>query len=142
VSSILCNRSLTNLKVNLSDMPRYSRCRPDFMAPGPHITIINKETIAFTEEGLLSDETDDDIQEYRYYESEKINGKLYRTIDEREVFKDIQQMGLQEDATGVKRRSKYSNTYLMGKVWDFVTRRCKSLCWKHLLDWARDIRDW
>jgi hypothetical protein len=138
------HRSLTILKVDLSNMPRYSRCRPDFMAPGPHVTIIKKEAIAFAEERLLSDEADDDddLQGYRYYESEKINGKLYRAIDEREVFKDIQQMGLQEDSTGVKCRSNYSNIFLMDKVWNFVTRRCKSLNWEHYLERARDVRDW
>jgi hypothetical protein len=58
------------------------------MAPGPHVTIIKKEEIAFAEESLLGEEADDDddVQGYRYYESDKINGKLYRAIDEREVF--------------------------------------------------------
>ncbi len=114
------------------------------MAPGPHVTIIKKEAIAFVEENLLNEEADDDddVQGYRYYESDKINGKLYRAIDEREVFKDIQQMGLQEKAAGVKRRSDYSSTDLMDQVWDFVTRRCKSLHWNRYLEWARDIRDW
>jgi hypothetical protein len=114
------------------------------MAPGPHVTIIKREAIAFVEEKLHSGEADDDddVQEYRYYESDKINGKLYRAIDEREVFKDIQQMGLTETGPGAKSRSDYSNTHLMDQVWDFVTRRCKSLHWGHLIDWARDIRDW
>lgn len=142
--STQCDRSLTTLKADLSSMPRYSRCRPDFMAPGPHVTIIKKQAIAFAEEGLLNNEADDDddTQSYRYYESEKINGKLYRAIDERKVFKDIQQMGLQEDATGGRSRSKYSETNLMDHVWDVVARRCKSLHWLHHLEWARDIRDW
>jgi hypothetical protein len=114
------------------------------MAPGPHVTIIKREAIAFVEDRLLNEEADDDdnIQEYRYYESDKINGKLYRAIDEREVFKDIQRMGLQEDEAGMKSRSDYSDTHLMDKVWVFVARRCKSLKWAHLLEWARDIRDW
>src|SRR5277367_4037323 len=114
-------------------MPRYSRCRPDFMAPGPHVTIIKREAIAFVEEKLSEEsDDDDDVQGYRYYESDKINGKLYRAIDEREVFKDIQQMGLTETVQGTKSRSDYSNTHLMDQVWEFVIRRCKSLHWKHL----------
>jgi len=114
------------------------------MAPGPHVTIIKREAIAFVEEKLSEEsDDDDDVQGYRYYESDKINGKLYRAIDEREVFKDIQQMGLQESrAVGAKSRSDYSDTRLMSKVWEFVTQRCKSLHWEHLLEWARDIRDW
>jgi hypothetical protein len=113
------------------------------MAPGPHITIIKKEAIAFVEENLSEEAGDDDgFQEYRYYESDKINGKLYRAIDEREIFKDIQQMGLRETVPDAKSRSNYSNTHIMDQVWDFVTRRCKSLRWEHLIEWARDIRDW
>jgi hypothetical protein len=114
------------------------------MAPGPYVTIIKREAIAFVEESLLGEEVDDDddVQGYRYYESEKINGKLYRAIDEREVFKDIKQMGLTETVQGTKSRSDYSNTHLMDQVWEFVTRRCKSLHWEHLLEWARDMRDW
>jgi hypothetical protein len=113
------------------------------MAPGPHVSIIKKEDIAFAEEKTLQEEDDDqdDLQEYRYYESGKINGKLYRAIDEREVFKDIQRLGHTETAPGAKKRSNYSDTYLMDKVWDFVIRRCKSLQWQHLLEWARDLRD-
>lgn len=123
-------------------MPRYSRCRPDFMAPGPHVTIIKKEAITFVESPSWAEDYDeDDFQEYRYYESENINGKLYRAIDEREVFKDIQQMGLTGSA-GAQNRSGYSNLNLMGKIWDFVTQRCRSLRWQHHLEWARDIRDW
>lgn len=125
-------------------MPRYSRCRPDFMAPGPHVTIIKKEAIAFAEENPLEGEhgDEDDVQGFRYYPSEKINGKLYRAIDEREVFKDIQRLGIPETGSGGKSRIDYSNTYLMDQVWNLVTRRCKSLQWHHHLEWARDIRDW
>jgi hypothetical protein len=106
------------------------------MAPGPHVNIEGKGSIAFKEKVLSEEENhDDELQEYRYYESEKVLGKLYRAIDEREVFRDIHRMGGQHEYD-------YSSTYLMDAVWAFVKKRCSTLSWSHHLDWARDIRDW
>jgi hypothetical protein len=112
------------------------------MAPGPHVKIA-KDMISFDiGQEKEEDDHDDDIQEMRYYESHKIIGRLYRAIDEREVFQSIQQTSSQESILGLKNRTGYSNTSVMNAVWEFVEKRCRSLKWKHKLEWARDIREW
>ena len=130
----------------MSLMPKYSRCRPDFLAPGPHVKVESKDEIQFEDEDRnLNDEDDDDdddVQSFRYYESGKILGQLYRAIDEREVFKDIQRIGGRQDSPGICNRKGYSNTSLMDAVWYFVQRQCRSSKWKNHIKWARDIREW
>jgi hypothetical protein len=115
-------------------MPKFPQVRPDFMAPGPHVIIEKKEDISFDETQGKNDNDDDDYsQEYRYYESDKILGKLYRDIDEREVFRDIQQKGMLSDNT--------LGMSVLNSIWKFVQRRCQTLYWKSYLDTARNIRD-
>jgi hypothetical protein len=114
-------------------MPRYSNCRPDFMAPGPYVRIEKKE-IVFSEASQMQDIGDDDgeMSSYRFYKSDKILGKLYRAIDEQEVFKEIQRYG----KTGATTQST-----VMVAAWRYVQRRCATIQWQHLMSWARDIRD-
>jgi hypothetical protein len=117
-------------------MPKFSPARPDFMAPGPHVILEKKEDIRFQDEPQRDGEEDDeDSQAYRYYQSEKILGKLYRDIDEREVFREIQQRGLQSD------RARPDMPFLES-IWQFVMRWCRSLHWERHCGMARDIRDW
>jgi len=83
----------TGVKVEMSQLPKCGRTRPDFMAPGPHL-LIEKATQYSEERDPRDDEDNDD--EYgnvpmRYYESPKILGKLYRTIDERKFTSEIQE---------------------------------------------------
>lgn len=75
-------------------MPKTGRWRPDFEAPGPHVNIQKKDGISFEvpiDRELDDGDDDDDFTNYRYYESDKVLGKLYRAIDEREIFTQIQQ---------------------------------------------------
>jgi hypothetical protein len=66
----------------MSRLPKYNPYRPDFEAPGPHVRIEKHIGLSFDapvdrdpdEQG----DEDDDFSAYRYYESEKILGKLYR----------------------------------------------------------------
>lgn len=71
-------------------MPKFNAFRPDFMAYGPHITVLKNKplTLNAPEKAELDDE--EDTPTYKYYESDKILGKLFRAIDEREIFADIQ----------------------------------------------------
>jgi hypothetical protein len=116
-------------------MPKMNRARPDFEAPGPHIHIeklkgIISEERVFVDPDDQNDE-DDDFTSYRYYESEKVLGKLYRAIDERKIFGQIQAR-----ATG----SVASHSTVIRAAWNIIQNECRLIQWKHWTDWAWDIR--
>lgn len=122
----------------MSKLPRYSPWRPDFEAPGPHVQIMSKKSILYdTTVGGNSSDNDDDEDDgpapYRYYESNKILGKLYRAIDERKIFLEIQ--------TRVRMDGGLDSSTLMHAVWDNVKKRCRLIQWEHKTEWARNIRD-
>lgn len=77
---------------------------------------------------------DDDFKPYRYYESFKILGQLYRAIDEHKIFSDIKRH---------QRVESRSQSGVLEKVWAYATKRCKpySITWRGKLVWARDLRD-
>lgn len=121
----------------MSLIPKYESWRPDFEAPGPHVEIVkdrknSANTINFLDSDNV-DEDDDDFPTYRYYESTKVLGKLYRAIDERSIFENIQQRAMRVGIT--------SASTVIDAVWDFVQQTCKLIQWKHLLDNARNVRD-
>ncbi len=63
----------------MSRLPKYNPWRPDFEAPGPHVRIEKHKGLSFdTPVDRERDDEDEDFSAYRYYESEKILGKLYR----------------------------------------------------------------
>ncbi|KAK3298117.1 RNA dependent RNA polymerase-domain-containing protein [Chaetomium fimeti] len=76
--------------VELSQLPRSPKWRPDFLAPGPLITIYDKSAIAmedYVAPQANEDEDDDDAgPRHRYYGSDKILGQLYRAVDERKIW--------------------------------------------------------
>lgn len=75
---------------------------------------------------------DDDFTAYRYYESQKILGKLYRAIDEREVFEHVKHRSLYPDIS--------SQSTVINAVWEHVQRKCAVFQWEHHREWARYIR--
>lgn len=87
-----------------------------------------------------SDE-DDEINEVasygqpkpRYYESQKILGKLYREIDEHKFFEAIQEQSRMSNMG--KTRS------LADAVWAYVCEKAILIQWEHHLTWAKDVRD-
>lgn len=117
-------------------LPKYPRFRPDFEAPGPHVLIEEKEGLLFDlapnrgpdEEG----EPDEEFTRYRYYESDRILGKLYRAIDEQKIFQDIQDHS---------RQVVLHTSTVIEDVWKYVQKKCQLIQWEHKLEWARDIRD-
>jgi hypothetical protein len=121
----------------MSKTPKHSPWRPDFEAPGPHVKIEKLGGVSFEEaihrEPDEEGDEDDDFTSYRYYESNKILGKLYRAIDEREIFDQIKQRTMNhvidEDYTVIE------------VVWGYVQERCRLIQWEHHLEMARDIRD-
>lgn len=118
----------------MSRFPKRPKFRPDFEAPGPHVHILKLDgiTLEYLEKDLPlgQQDEDDDMPRYRYYESQKILGKLYRAIDERAIFQEICHRG-----TGLNRQ-----TTLVGEVWKWVRKECVLIQWKHLLGWAQNIR--
>ena len=123
-------------------MPRRSHYRPDFLAPGPHVAVQKDKPLSFDAQPEDNDgyDDDDDFSPYRFYQSDKILGKLYRSIDEREVFSGIQQQGLSQYVNEVS-RARHSVSSVLEGVWTYVQRRCQAIQWKHHLDRARGIRD-
>jgi len=119
----------------MSMMPKYPKYRPDFEAPGPHVHIEKKGNIVFEDESIPDevDDDDDELKKYRYYESDKVLGKLYRAIDERKIFQEIQERSKVDghmDASGI-----------IQDVWEHVQNKCELIQWDHLKETARDIRD-
>jgi hypothetical protein len=124
------------LQVDISQMPRGNRYRPDFEAPGPHV-LIEKGGIKFDdptfEDPMEIEDEDDEYSSYRYYESEKVLGKLYRAIDEREIFEQIQ---ARADVNGNAQRSS-----VIDEIWKYVQKRAVGIQWEYLTNDAIDIRD-
>ncbi|PLB44105.1 RNA-directed RNA polymerase QDE-1 [Aspergillus steynii IBT 23096] len=80
--------SKTGIPVNMREIPRMNNFRPDFLAPGPRVSLQGKTRMNFEE--LVSHPAyndEDDLDERRlYYRSEKILGKLYRAVDEKDIW--------------------------------------------------------
>lgn len=125
-------------KVDMSKMPRFNtRFRPDFEARGPYVEVVKKGEICLEAPPRMVEnpaDEDDDFAKYKYYESDKILGQLYRAIDEREVFSQIQT----RDAAIHDLGSKPS---LVNSVWAYVKHTCLGVQWEHHITGAREVRD-
>lgn len=128
--------SKTGIAVS-TKMPKYDRWRPDFEAPGPHVKIEERGGVSFEDDQYQDPDDqgdeDDDFSTYRYYESHKVLGKLYRAIDERRIFDQIKHRASNQGIT--------SRSTVVDAVWAYVQRQCRLIQWKHKTEWARDIRD-
>lgn len=126
----------TGIKVEMAQLPKCGRVRPDFMAPGPHLLVDIKETQLGQERDPRDNEEEDDEfgnTPTRYYESPKILGKLYRTIDERAFIDDIKPEGVRE-------------LNLVLDVWDYIVGFVTNpefsldLPWEEHKAFAQDIK--
>lgn len=119
----------------MSRFPRRPKFRPDFEAPGPHVVIEKLTGTSLVDTAEVDpqeqEDEDDDLPRYRYYESKKVLGKLYRAIDERQIFAEIQRREL-----GVTSQSTVVDT-----IWETVQQECKLIQWEHLRDWAEGVRE-
>ena len=112
---------------------KYSRVRPDFMAPGPHVTIERKEVLLGQSEPASTDDLDaDGPQPYRYYRSEKVLGQLYRAIDEHAFLAELKSstQAIDPNAPDVLRT-----------LWTYVQRETAGFLWYHQVDAANEIKD-
>ena len=117
----------------MKKMPRYIPVRPDFMAPGLHMKIEKKEGLLLEHATSQANsvEDDPDFTPYRYYESNKILGKLFRAVDEHDIFADLHKY----------RTSFPTSVPLLDRVWNYVDRMCRSFDWHAYLDEAKSIRN-
>ncbi|KAL8661325.1 MAG: hypothetical protein Q9202_005690 [Teloschistes flavicans] len=133
--------SKTGIPVNLSTLPRSPRERPDFQAPGPRVLLENSISIGEMQYGwnVESDDEDDDEETVdarpaiRYYPSNKVLGQLYRSIDERDFFAEIQRRSMPA------KELQYMS--VAEKVWDYVQANAALIQYEHYLPFARDVKE-
>lgn len=132
-------------------MPRdfLRRVKPDFLAPSSRV-LIGSQNITFEQvvEGDPTAGLDDedavsalepDRRPIRYYESQKILGRLYRAIDDKKFLADMQaetQRQLIADTVSTN-----PNMSVMEQIWDFVQRKTLLVQWKQHEHFARELRD-
>lgn len=103
------------------------------MAPGPHVSIDKKlkyEDVVSTYSLGLSD---DGSGVYRYYESKRVLGTLYRAIDEQGFFLNLQEKLLKQ--------GRRIDEPLITKLWRYVSREVILLQWHQHIDWARNMKE-
>ena len=123
--------------------PKYNLCRPDFMAPSPRVTV-EKGSWVLEEKSprSLAEEDEDpvsaldpDAKSYRYYESEKVLGKLYRAIDEKNFLAKLQRRARELEAT-----DSFDQT-LIHRLWAYVQSQTRLIQWDHYREWAHEIKE-
>ncbi|KAL1623979.1 hypothetical protein SLS56_008031 [Neofusicoccum ribis] len=141
MASTAVDFSKTGIPVDMSQFPKNDLIRPDFMASGPRV-IVEKKGVVFhkDEDDDLLDEDDavsaldPDFKTFRYYESERVLGQLYRAIDEKKIFQEMQR-----HATETK--SHLGGLNLMDQVWSYVLRETALIQWEEYKGLARNIRE-
>lgn len=105
------------------------------MAPGPHVKISHRpdDRLGFAEKYIPIEVMDeeDEVTNIKYYESKKACGQLYRAIDERKVFEDIQKLNVQAN----------DSPDVIQHMWEFVKSRSQGIQWQHLRKDALEIQE-
>ncbi|OCK84898.1 RdRP-domain-containing protein [Lepidopterella palustris CBS 459.81] len=138
MASTAVDFSKTGIPVDQTKIPYQDYIRPDFMASDPRVIIEDK--------GILLEENEDEDDKdpvslldpewrtFRYYESQKALGRLYRAIDEKAFFQQMKR-----DSELSASRDPY-NRSLMDKLWTYVQSESILIQWKQYADMARKIR--
>lgn len=100
------------------------------MAPGPRVVI--EESIELAEAKVQDDEGEEQDSFYRYYESSKTLGLLYRAIDEQAILKDLKQTTAQ---------LKSGTPKVFSSLWSYVMRETAGFIWEHCIDTATEIKE-
>ena len=104
------------------------------MAPGPEVEIADQRTINFEDAAPIpeNDEDEDLRPEYQYYYSEKILGRLYRAIDERNIWHE-----------SIRTMVTPQGTNMWDDLHDIIMRESKhyKIEWTDHLEKARRVRD-
>lgn len=138
MASIAVDFSKTGIAVNMGDCPRYPRPRPDFMSPSPRVVIVDglvdfEDSIPVVDDSL--GDIDQETRPMRFYKSEKILGRLFRAIDERQFVASMQ--------TKHRREMRISQAAsLMARLRDYMLHWSTQygILYEHHLDLAREIR--
>lgn len=113
------------------------------MAPGPRVAVEkgiwvleeqSPQNLAEVEEDPVS-ALDPDAKSYRYYESDKILGKLYRAIDEKNFLAELQRRARELETTDSLEQT------LIHRLWAYVQRQTHLVQWDHYRAWAREIKE-
>ena len=104
------------------------------MTPGPSVKMLEEKPVFENSEENV--DPDEEFNVFTYYPSKKILGKLFRAIDERSIFENIQQNKLDpsSDQTLDPGRSVATG------VWSYVIDCYPEIPWHDHLDRARSIR--
>ena len=113
------------------------------MPPGPRVTV-EKGIWALEQRSSrsLTEEDEDpvsaldpDAKIYRYYESERVLGKLYRAIDEKNFLAELQRRARKLEAS-----DRFDQT-LIQRLWAYVQSQTRLIQWDHYREWAREIKE-
>lgn len=143
MASTAVDFSKTGIPVDMTDanFPRYDRNRPDFMSPSPRVVPDPHGLLSLQEDDANEEDAfealDAERRPMRYYESEKVLGKLFRNIDEGKFLKNMHYNCFDPAAE----RSQPSNG-VMEKLLAYVKRQASrfGILYDHQKDLARDIR--
>ncbi|MCJ1477226.1 hypothetical protein MMC13_005897 [Lambiella insularis] len=122
--------SKTGIPADISRLPKNKRIRPDFMASGPRVEIEEDIQLA-----LDKVNEDDDVEQerfYRFYESKKVLGQLYRAINEQAFLNDIQ---CSVEPSEVPSSSPFKS------LWSYVQKQTAGFVWEHCIYIAEEIKE-
>lgn len=122
----------------MEKLPKFDRrIKPDFMAPGPHVTI---DTIEASLHFVQQDEKnphdpvaslDPDQRKIVYYKSDRVLGHLYRMVDEKGFY---DQLRASTHAVHSEQAS------VINRVLDYILVASEGIMFTHYLELAKDIR--
>ncbi|KAL8991752.1 MAG: hypothetical protein Q9169_007683 [Polycauliona sp. 2 TL-2023] len=133
--------SKTVLSVSPDQFPssKSSMFRPDFMAPGRKITI-EAHGITVEDEHIDLMDRDDprkagESGRKRYYESTKILGILYRSINECAFFKELHEI------SAIMKDDGRTTEGVLPELWEYVCGEVGDLAWEDFKPYAAAMRD-
>ncbi len=119
------------------------------MSSGPDVIVDRDEAQLGSQTGLdeaaaTATEADPSalgpVAQFIYYESDKVLGRLFRAIDEKQVWKEMQT----NSRVGADKDGDFGRLLLpsvLDRVWQYVERKCASVYEDPYLDWARSVRE-
>ncbi|KAL9076034.1 MAG: hypothetical protein Q9157_003813 [Trypethelium eluteriae] len=135
LASTAVDFSKTGIQANMTKLPKYSRCRPDFMAPGPRVRIQGRLEFDIEDEEMGKDDIlSQEDAGFRYYPSHKVLGALYRAIDEHKFLQEVR-----DDAHQIT--TLLPHKPLMESLWKYIKHHTMVLQWEHLRNLAAEIRE-
>ena len=111
--------------------------RPDFMATGPRVQIDNNVDFLDDQEHFAEDVAFETVGKMKYYQSDKVLGRLYRAIDEQKFLMDLRALS----AASVQHQGTGASDNLLPPIWNFIKGQTTLIQWSHHVDFARNLRE-